>query len=89
MNKTRYIYRRVKSRNRYKGPRDKDNGVRFVFGRAGQGTAMGGKMGTTVTEQQYYYKGHEDKIKGEGGGGGRRGVRLGWGGGVGRKGRQL
>ena len=33
-----------------------------------------------------YYKGHMDKIKGEGG---RRGVRLGWGGGIGRKGIQL
>ena len=32
-----------------------------------------------------YYKGHMDKIKGEGGGGGGRGVQLGWGGGVGRK----
>ena len=32
-----------------------------------------------------YYKGHMDKIKGEGGGGGGRWVRLGWGGGIGRK----
>ena len=32
-------------------------------------------------------KGHMDKIKGKGGGG--RWVRLGWGGGMGRKGRQL
>ena len=35
------------------------------------------------------YKGHMDKIKGEGGGGGGRGVWLGWGGGMGRKGIQL
>ena len=34
-----------------------------------------------------YYKGHMDKIKGEGGGG--RGVWLGWGGGMGRKDIQL
>ena len=32
-----------------------------------------------------FYKGHMDKIKGEGEGGG-RGVWLGWGGGIGRKG---
>ena len=36
-----------------------------------------------------YYKGHMDKIKGEGGGKGRRWVQLGWGGGMGRKGIQL
>ena len=36
-----------------------------------------------------YYKGHMDKIKGEGGGGGGRGVGLRWGGGMGRKGTQL
>ena len=36
-----------------------------------------------------YYKGHMDKIKGEGGGGGGRWVQLGWGGGLGRKGTQL
>ena len=36
-----------------------------------------------------YYKGHMDKIKGEGAGGEGRGVRLGWGGGMGRKGIQL
>ena len=36
-----------------------------------------------------YYKGHMDKIKGEGGGWGGRWVWLGWGGGMGRKGRQL
>ena len=29
-----------------------------------------------------YYKGHMDKIKGEGGGGGGRGVPMGWGGGM-------
>ena len=32
-------------------------------------------------DSRNYYKGHMDKIKGEGGGGGGRGVRLGWGGG--------
>ena len=32
-----------------------------------------------------YYKGHTDKIKGEGGGRGGRWVRVGWGGGMGRK----
>ena len=36
-----------------------------------------------------YYKGHMDKMKGEGGGGGRRCVQLGWGGGMGGKGIQL
>ena len=36
-----------------------------------------------------YYKGHMDKIKGEGGGRGERWVQLGWGGEVGRKCRQL
>ena len=36
-----------------------------------------------------YYKGHMDKIKGEGGGRGGRWVQLGWGGGMGRKGIQL
>ena len=36
-----------------------------------------------------YYKGHMDKIKGEGGDGGGSGVRLGWGGGMARKGIQL
>ena len=36
-----------------------------------------------------YYKGHLDKIKGEGGGGEGRDVRLGGGGGIGRKGIQL
>ena len=36
-----------------------------------------------------YYKGHMDKIKGEGRGEGGRGVQLGWGGGMGRKGTQL
>ena len=35
------------------------------------------------------YKGHMDKTKGEGGGGGGRWVHLGWGGGMGRKGIQL
>ena len=36
-----------------------------------------------------YYKGHMDPIKGEGGGGGGRGIWLGWGGEMGRKGTQL
>ena len=36
-----------------------------------------------------YYKGHRDKIKGEGRGGGGRWDWLGWGGGMGRKCRQL
>ena len=36
-----------------------------------------------------YYKGHMDKTKGEGGGGGGRWVQLEWGGGMGRKGTQL
>ena len=40
-------------------------------------------------EYRNYYKGHMDKIKGEGGGGGWRWVPLGWGGGMGRKGIQL
>ena len=38
---------------------------------------------------RHYYKGHKDKIKGEGGGGGGRWDWLGWGGGMGRKCRQL
>ena len=36
-----------------------------------------------------YYKGHTDKINGEGGGGGGRWAWLGWGGGRERKGIQL
>ena len=36
-----------------------------------------------------YYKGHMEKMKGEGGGRGGRWVWLGWGGGMGRKCRQL
>ena len=36
-----------------------------------------------------YYKGYTDQIKGEGGGGGGRGVQLVWGGGMGRKVTQL
>lgn len=47
--------RRVKSRNMYKGPVDKDKGVGIVLGSRGwmgQGRATGvGRMGTTVTEQ--------------------------------------
>ena len=35
-----------------------------------------------------YYKEHMDKIREEGGSGGGRGVLLGWGGGMGRKGIQ-
>ena len=49
---------RVKSRNVYKGPMDRDNGggvgrrlnVEVGVGRAGE--SNGGKMGTTVIEQQ-------------------------------------
>ena len=44
-------------------------------------------MGRTVFRN--YYKGHRDKIKEAGGGGGGRWVWLGWGGGVGRKCRQV
>ena len=36
-----------------------------------------------------YYKGHMDKIKEDGGGGGREWVQLGWGGGIGRQGKQV
>ena len=36
-----------------------------------------------------YYKGHMDKIKGDGGSGGGMVVWLGWGGGMGRKATQL
>ena len=36
-----------------------------------------------------YYRGHMDKIKGEGGGEGRSGIQLELGGGMGRKGTQL
>ena len=36
-----------------------------------------------------YYKGHMDKIKGEGGGRGGRGIRWGGGGGLGSEGPQL
>ena len=45
----------------------------------------------TVGKGDYrnYYKGYMDKIKGEDGGRGRRGVCLGLGGGMGRKGIQL
>ena len=41
------------------------------------------------TEHQLVNQGHMDKTKGEGGGGGGRWVWLGWGGGLGRKCRQL
>ena len=45
----------------------------------------------TVRRGDYgnYHKGHMDKIKGDGKGGGGRWVRLGWGGVMGRKGIQL
>ena len=54
-------------------------------------TIAWGSCEVTVRRGDYrnYYKGHMDKIKREGGGGGRRGVHLGWGGGMGRKGIQL
>ena len=47
---------RIKSRNIYKGPMDKDNGVRIDCGNGGQGRwseeSNGGKIETTVTGQQ-------------------------------------
>ena len=47
-------------------------------------------MGTVGRgDYRNYYKGHMDKIKGEGGGREGRWVQLGWGGGMGRKGIQL
>ena len=47
-------------------------------------------MGTVGRgDYRNYYKGHMDKIKGEGAGGGGRWDWLGWGGGMGRKGIQL
>ena len=47
-------------------------------------------MGTVGRgDYRNYYKGHMDKITGEGEGGGGRWVWLGWGGGMGRKGTQL
>ena len=51
----------------------------------------GGSGEGTVRRGDYrnYYKGHMDKIKAEGGGGGGRWVQLGWGEGMGRKGTQL
>ena len=50
-----------------------------------------GKWGGDSEERglQELLKGHMDKIKGEGGGGGGRWVQLGWSGGMGRKGTQL
>ena len=50
-----------------------------------------GEWEGTVRRGDYrnYYKGHMDKIKGEGGGRGGRWGWLGWGGGMGRKGIQL
>ena len=52
--------------------------------RSGEGTGTVGKG-----DYRNYYKGHMDKIKGEGGGGAGRWVRLGWGERMGRKARQL
>ena len=47
-------------------------------------------MGTVGRgDYRNYYKGHMDKIKGDGGDGGGRWVHLGWGGGLGRKGIEL
>ena len=50
-----------------------------------------GEWGGAVRRVDYrnYFKGHMDQIKGEDEGGGGRGVRLGWGGGMGRQGTQL
>ena len=50
-----------------------------------------GEWGGDSGERGYrnYYKGHMDKIQGEGGRGGGRCFLLEWGGGMGRKGRQL
>ena len=46
------------------------------------------RRGDTLSGYRNYYKGHMDKIKGEGGGGGWSGVQSGWGGGRRRKGTQ-
>ena len=46
---------RVESRNRYKGPMAKDNGLEIVFGSRGwigQARTTVGKMVTAVTEEQ-------------------------------------
>ena len=50
-----------------------------------------GEWGGTVGRGDYriYYKGHMEKINGEGVVGGGKWVQLGWGGGMGRKGTQL
>ena len=51
---------------------------------------MGSGEGTVRTgDYRNYYKGHMDKINGEGGGGGGRGVQLACGGGMEKKCRQL
>ena len=50
---------------------------------------MGGSGTVGRGDYRNYYKGHMDKTKGEGGGGGGRWVQLGWGGRMGRKGIQL
>ena len=42
-----------------------------------------------IGDYRNYYNGHMDKIKGEGVGWGGMGVKLGWGGGMGRKGSQV
>ena len=52
-------------------------------------TIARGEWGGDSGVYRNYYKGHKDKIKGEGGGRGGRGVQLGWGRGMGRKCRQL
>ena len=49
---------------------------------SGEGTVRRG-------DYKNYYKGHMDKIKGEGGSGEGRGIWLAWGAGMGRKGIQL
>ena len=54
-----------------------------------QWTAGSGEGTVRRGDYRNYYKGHMDKIKGEGGGGGGNGVGLRWGGGMGRKGTQL
>ena len=43
---------KVKSRNMYKGPMDKDNRWGIECGRGQGGESTGGEMGTNVIEQQ-------------------------------------
>ena len=52
-------------------------------------TIAGGGEAVGRGDYRNHYKGHMDKTRGEGGGGGGRWVQLGWGGGMGRKGVQL